>query len=79
MDLDTWTRFLGLCTLINGALLAFWALLLKLAPDLLYRTQKSWVDLPRQTVLTMLYGFLAVYKIFFMMLNLVPLVAMLIL
>ena len=78
MDLDTWTRFLGLCTLINAVLLTFWALLLKLAPDLLYRTQKGWIDLPRQTVLTVLYGFLAVYKIFFMMFNLVPFVALLI-
>lgn len=76
MDIETLTRFLTGCTVINAILLAVWALLLKLAPDFLYRTQRSWVDLPRETILTVLYGFLAVYKVFFMIFNLVPFVAL---
>ena len=79
MDVETLVRFLTWCTLINGALLIFWTAVLRLAPELIYRTQRAVVDLPRESILTILYGFLAVYKIFFMMFNLVPLVALLIL
>ena len=79
MELPALTPFLTWCTLINGVLLVFWTCLLWLAPEFLYRTQRAVVDLPRETILTVLYGFLAVYKVFFMIFNLVPLVALLVL
>jgi len=78
MDIETLTRFFMWCTIINGTLFAVWALFIKLAPELVYRTQAAWVDLPRETVLTVLYCYLGVFKIAYLILNVVPFVALLI-
>ena len=79
MDIETLTRFFMWCTIINGVLFAVWALFIKLAPELVFKTQAAWVDLPRETVLTVLYAYLAMFKIVYLVFNVVPFVALLIL
>ena len=78
MDIQTLTKFFMWCTIINGALLAFWATMCIWAPDLVYRTQNKWFPLPRETFNVVIYSFLGLFKIFFLVFNLVPYVALLI-
>jgi len=79
MDIETLTRFFMWCTIINGGLFTVWALFIKFAPDLVYRTQKAWVDLPQETVNVVLYAFLGCFKIVYLVFNVVPFVVLLIL
>ena len=78
MDLQTATAFFVWCTIINGGLLALWTAMCMLAPDLVYRTQNRWFPLPRETFNIVMYAFLGIFKIAFLVFNLVPLVALLI-
>ncbi len=78
MDIHTLTEFFMWCTVINGGLLIFWAVMFRLAPDLIYRTQRKWFPGPRETFNVVMYSFLGVFKIFFLVFNVVPYVALLI-
>ena len=72
MDIRTLTQFFQWCTLINGGLLIFWLLCYLFRPDLVYRTQSRWFAIPRETYDVLIYAFLGLFKIFFLMFNLVP-------
>jgi hypothetical protein len=78
MDMPTFTTFLMWCTVINAALLVFWTAMLFLTPDLVYRTQSKFFPIPRETFDVLIYSFLGLFKIFFLIFNLVPFVALLI-
>ena len=78
MDIQTLTQFFMWCTIINGALLLLWASVSMLAPDLVYRTQYKWFPIPRETFTVVFYSFLGLFKIVFLVFNLVPYVALLI-
>jgi hypothetical protein len=49
-----------------------------LAPDLVYRTQNKWFPIPRETFNVIYYSFLGLFKIAFLVFNVVPYVALLI-
>jgi hypothetical protein len=76
MDFQTLTDFFMWCTIMNGALLALWAIMFILAPDLVYRTQSKWFPIPRETYNLVMYSFLGLFKIFFLVFNVVPYVAL---
>ncbi len=78
MDIHTLTRFFMWCTIINGALLLFWVSISILAQDLVYRTQSRWLPIPRETFIVVFYSFLGFFKIVFLVFNVVPYVALLI-
>jgi hypothetical protein len=78
MDIETLTRFFMWCTIINGTLLVFWIIMLISAPDMIYRTQRIWFPITRETFNTIMYCFLGLFKIFFLIFNLVPWVALII-
>ena len=78
MDIQTLTRFFMWCTIINGGLLAFWTLMYLFVPDLVYSTQKKWFPIPRETFNIVMYAFLGAFKIIFLVFNLVPYLALLI-
>jgi hypothetical protein len=78
MDVQALTTFFMWCTIINGSLLLFWVTICVLAPDILYRTQSKLFPLPRETFTVVLYSFLGLFKIFFLIFNVVPFVALLI-
>jgi hypothetical protein len=78
MDIQTLTTFFMWCTIINGALLTLWITIFMLAPDLVYRTQSEWFPLPRETFNVVFYSFLGLFKIVFLVFNVVPYVALLI-
>ena len=78
MDVQTLTTFFMWCTLINGGILILWTVLLAFAPDLVYRTQRKWFPIPRETFNVVIYSFIGLFKIFFLVFNVVPYVALLI-
>ena len=78
MDLQILTTFFMWCTIINGALLTLWITMFMLAPDLVYRTQSKWFPFPRETFNVVFYAFLGLFKIVFLVFNVVQYVALLI-
>jgi hypothetical protein len=78
MNIDTLTSFFMGCTVIDGALLALWTVMFLFAPDLVYRTQSRWFPIPRETFDVVMYCFLGLFKILFLIFNLVPYLALLI-
>jgi hypothetical protein len=79
MNIQTLTTFFMWCTIINGALLVLWVVMCILAPDLVYRTQHKWFPIPRETFNVVIYSFLGFFKIVFLVFNVIPYVALLIL
>jgi hypothetical protein len=78
MDIQALTTFFMWCTIINGALLVLWTAMCILSPDLVYRTQSKWFSIPRETFNVVIYSFLGLFKIVFLVFNLIPYVALLI-
>lgn len=78
MDTQMLTAFFMWCTIMNGALLVLWTTMGILAPDLVYRTQSKWFPIPRETFNVVFYSFLGLFKIVFLVFNVVPYVALLI-
>jgi hypothetical protein len=78
MDLPTLTTFFMWCTIINGGLLLLWTAFCLFAPDLVYRMQSKWFPISRETFNVVIYSFLGLFKIAFLVFNVVPYVALLI-
>lgn len=78
MDIQTLTTFFMWCTIINGGLLLLWTLFCVFTPDLVYRTQKMWFPIPRDTFDVLIYSFLGLFKIIYLIFNVVPYIALLI-
>ncbi len=78
MDMEMLTRFFTWCTILDGALLVLWTIMFMLAPGFIYRMQSRLFPIPRETYNTVIYSFLGLFKIVFIVFNVVPLVALLI-
>jgi hypothetical protein len=78
MNIETLRTFFMWCTVIDGGILILWTGLCMFAPELLYRVQKRWFPLPRETYDVAMYSFLGLFKIFVLVFNAVPFVALLI-
>ena len=78
MDIETLTQFFMWCTIINGGLLILWTLLGMFTPNLVYRSQSLFFPIPRETFDVVMYSFLGLFKIFFLVFNVVPLIALII-
>ena len=78
MDIQTLTRFFMWCTILNGALLLFWSGIYLTAPELVYRTQSKWFPIPKDSFHIIFYAFIGLFKIFFLVFNVVPYLALLI-
>ena len=78
MDIQQLTTFFMWCTVINGGLLIFWTIIFMTAPNLVYRTQSKWFPIPRETFNVVMYSFIGLFKIFFLLFNVVPYFALLI-
>ena len=78
MDIRKLTTFFKWCTIINGALLVFWAIMFMAAPDFIYSVHSELFPMPQETFNMVIYSFLGLFKILFLVFNLVPYVALLI-
>ena len=77
MDIQTLTTFFMWCTIVNGTILTIWTLAFMFAPDLTYRTQSKWFPIPRASFNVIMYSFLGLFKILFLVFNIVPYIALL--
>jgi len=77
MDMQFLTDFFMWCSIINGGLLLFWAGFIMFAPNLVYQLQTKWVPISRDTFNVAMYSFLGLFKIIFLMFNLVPYLSLL--
>ena len=78
MDLQTLTDFFMWCTIINGGLLILWSGMFMVAPGMVYRTQSIFFSITEENFTVIFYGFLGVFKIFYIIFNIVPFLALLI-
>ena len=76
MDIQMLTPFFMWCTILNFGFLMLSFLFLAFAGDLVYKTHSRWFPMPRETFNVALYSFLGVYKIAWLVLNVVPWVAL---
>jgi len=72
MDITTLRAFFRWCTIINGGLLLFTAVICVSAPDWIYRVQSRWYPVSREAFNVVIYAFIGLFKVFFLMFNLVP-------
>lgn len=77
MDIQSLATFFMWCTVINGGILILWSLFFLFAPDLVYRIQNRWFPIHRETYNALMYGFLGMFKLLFLVFNLVPYLALL--
>ena len=78
MDMQMAREFFMWCTIINGALLVISSLMLVCAPDWVYRMQSKWFPISREAFNIVIYSFVGLFKIFVLVFNVVPYVALLI-
>lgn len=76
MDIHILTTFFMWCTIINGTILILWTVFIMFTPDLVYRTQCKWFPIPRDIFNVVIYSFLGLFKIVFLVFNIVPYVAL---
>jgi len=76
MDIPTLTGFFMWCSIINGGFLLLWTGCCMFAPNLVFRTQSRWFSIPRESFDVLIYAFIGLFKIFFLVFNLVPFLAL---
>ncbi len=77
MNISTLQSVLLWCVVINYLILIVWFLVMLLAHDSLYRLHSRWFRLTVEQFDTIMYASMAGYKIGIILLNLVPLLALL--
>jgi hypothetical protein len=78
MDIGTLTTFFMWCTIINGAMYVLSAIMITSARDFVYSVHSKWFHIPRETFNVAIYSFLGFFKIVFIVFNVTPYVALLI-
>lgn len=78
MDSSNLQSFFLWCTIINGAMLILSSLMLMCAGGWVYRIHSKLFGITRDAFNVVIYCFLGVYKIFWIMFNVVPYIALLI-
>ena len=77
MDIQALTTFFMWCTVIDGGILVVWTLLFTFVPDTIYRLQNRLFPIHRETYNAVIYSFLGLFKVLFLVFNLVPYLALL--
>ena len=78
MDLQTIQTFFMWCTVLNGMLLVLTRIILTFAGNAVYHIQSRWYPISRDAFNVVIYSFMGLFKLFFIVFNLVPYVALLI-
>lgn len=76
MDKEILKRFFLCCIVINGSIFIFWSLFLLFTPDLVYKIQYQFFPIPRETYNVVIYAFLGLFKILFLIFNVVPYISL---
>lgn len=78
MTIETLTSFFKWCTILNAAILIYSSLFLCFAPGFVYRIQSKWYAISRETFDIIAYSYLGLFKVLFIVFNLVPYLALVI-
>ena len=78
MDLQTIQTFFMWCTVLNGTLLVLTGIILAFAGNAVYCIQSRWYPISRDAFNVVIYSFMGLFKLFFIVFNLVPYIALLI-
>ena len=78
MNIQILTNFFMWCTIVNGGILILWSIFFVFAPDVVFRIQSKWFPISRETYNVVIFSFLGIFKIFFIVFNVAPYVALLI-
>jgi len=78
MDIHSIQRFFMWCIIINGAWFFFAATVCIFAAEWVFRMQSKWFPISRNAYNVVIYSFFALFKIVFIVFNVVPYVALLI-
>ncbi|MEA3417950.1 MAG: hypothetical protein U9Q90_01030 [Campylobacterota bacterium] len=78
MEIEILKSFFMWCTILNGSIYLLWVLFFFIAPDFIYRQQCRWFPIPRESYNVIIYSALGFFKIVFIVFNIVPYVALLI-
>jgi cytochrome b subunit of formate dehydrogenase len=78
MNLQTIQTFFMWCVVLNGALLVLTGIILMFAGNMVYRIQSRWYPISRDAFNVVIYSFMGLFKLFFIVFNLVPYIALLI-
>ncbi len=76
MNAQMLSDFLMWCTILNAGFLILSSLIMMFAGDFAYGMHRRWFPMPRETFNVVIYSFLGLYKIFVIVFNLVPWVAL---
>jgi hypothetical protein len=76
MNIEILRAFFGWCTLLNFAVLFVTFLFCALAGDWIHKMHGKWFPIPRDKFTLVMYCFIGAMKIIFLMLNLVPYLAL---
>lgn len=76
MDIQKLTAFFLWCTIIDGALLVLSVVFFILAPDWMYQMQSTLFPITQDGFNLVMYGFLGVFKIAWLVFNVVPYAAL---
>jgi len=78
MDMVSVRGFFMWCTIINAALLALSFAICACAGDWVYRMHSKWFPISREAFNVAIYCFLGLFKVFVLIFNLVPFIALVI-
>jgi len=78
MNIQMLTKFFMWCTILNFALLFLSSFVCTCASDFAYRMHSKWFSISRETFSIAIYSFLGLYKVFIIVFNLIPYIALLI-
>ncbi len=78
MNITIMRTFFMWCTILNGALLAFSFLIFASAGDSVYQMHSKWYPMPREALNVAIYSLMGLFKILFIVLNLIPFIVLLI-
>ncbi len=76
MNVELLTSLLMWCSVINGVVLVLWSSVFMLAPEAIYRLHNRWFSITKDKYDFLMYAFLGLYKILFLVFNLVPYISL---
>jgi len=78
MEFETVKNFFMWCTIINAIIFIFSSIMVILASNFVYKMQGTMFNISRESFNNTVYLYLGIYKIVFIVFNLVPFIALLI-
>jgi len=76
MDMATLQAFFMWCMILNGGILILSFLITLIARDFVYKMHSKWFPMPRETFNTVIYSFFGIFKMAWLLLNVMPFIAL---